>query len=260
VTIPGYTKDINAKVVPGQIITQISSFLPGDTYNGSPTDFYINSFKGGTKYNKIYGKLQSPLTGGAVGTVYTLDDNTKNDIATIAQSSLKEDLLKQVKALVPPGYILYPDALVFSYTTPDNIISKTPETGIEIDGSLSVVLLKEKSLMDNIIKTSLPDILGSELREVKIPDMSKFVFSFTNNGQLITKDMENVSFTLSGDADAIWNPDTETLKTKLRGVNQNAVLPIFQEDKGIAQALVKIFPPWQKSIPNDLSKINIITQ
>jgi len=258
VTIPGYTTDANKKVIPGQIITQISSFLPGDTYNGSPTDFYVNSFKGTKKYNKIYGKLQSPLTGGAIGTVYTLDDNTKNDIATVAQSSLKDDLLKQVKALVPPGYILYPDAFVFSYTTPDDIISKTPETGIEIDGSLSVVLLNEKSLMDNIIKTSLPDILGSELLEVKIPDMSKFIFSFTDKDQLITKDMDTVSFTLTGDTDAIWTPDIELLKTKLQGVNYNAVLPIFREDKGIAQALVKIFPPWQKTLPNDLSKINII--
>lgn len=259
VTIPGYKIDVNKKIIPGQIVADISSFLPGDSYNGSPTDFYINSFKGTAKYDKIYGKLQSSLVGGATGLMYLLDDVNKSNVDKIAQTSFKEDLLKQVKALVPPGYILYPDATNFSYKIGNNILSKTPNVEIEIEGSLSVVLLQEKSLIDNIIKISLPGISSDEFNEIKIPDLSKLSFSFTNKDQLITKDMNSVSFFLSGDIDAIWNPNEETLKMKLLGVNKNAVLPIFQQDKGISSALVKIFPPWYKYIPNDLSKINIIT-
>src|ERR1035437_3065778 len=115
VTIPGYKKDANKKIIPGSIVVNITSFLAGDSYNGTPTDFYINSFKGTTKYNKIYGKLNSPLVGGAVGLIYTLNDLNKTNIDNIAQTSFKDDLIKQVQAQVPPGYMLYPNAFTFSY-------------------------------------------------------------------------------------------------------------------------------------------------
>jgi len=258
VTIPGYKIDKNKKIIPGQASVNITAFLPGEAYNGSPTDFHINSFKETTKYNKIYGKLKSPLVGGALGLIYILNDSDRTAIDIIAQSSFKEDLLKQVEALVPPGYILYPNALTFSYTVGDNVLSKTSNGEIEIEGTLSVVLLKEKSLMDNIIKISLPDIKGDELREIKISDLSKLSFNFMNKEQPITKDMSSLSFSLTGDIDAVWNPDVELLKTKLLGAPKNNVLPIFRQDPGIASALLKIFPPWQKYIPNDSSKINII--
>ena len=260
VTIPGYTKDNNKIIIPGQVVVNISSFLAGDSYNGAPTDFYVNSFKGTTKYNKIYGKLESPISGGASGTVYMLDDINKKKIINIAESSFKNDLLKKVKAQVPPGYILYPRAMTFSYIIGDNILSKTPTAEVAISGVLSVVLLKEESLMDNIIKVSLPNIKGNELKEIKISDLSNLSFIFTNIDQLITKDMNSVSFALSGSVDAVWNPDIEILKTKLIGISKDNVLPIFGQDPGIASALVKISPPWQKYIPNNLSRINIITK
>lgn len=258
VTIPGYKIDKNKKIIPGQASVNITAFLPGEAYNGSPTDFHINSFKETTKYNKIYGKLKSPLIGGALGLIYILNDSDKVAIDIIAQSSFKEDLLRQVEALVPPGYILYPNALTFSYKIEDNILSKTSNAEIQMEGTLSVVLLKEKSLIDNIIKISLPDIKGDELKEIKISDLSKLSFNFTNKEQLIIKEMNSVSFALSGDINAIWNPDIELLKTKLLGAPKNNVFPIFRQDPGIASALLKIFPPWRKYIPNDLSKINIV--
>lgn len=258
VTIPGYKKDSNKKIIPGTASVNITAFLPGEAYNGSPTDFHINSFKETTKYTKIYGKLKSPIAGGALGLGYSLNDSDRAVIDTMAQSSFKEDLLREVRALVPPGYILYPNALTFSYKIGDNILSKTSNAEIEMEGSLSVVLLKEKSLMDNIIKISLPNIKDDELKEIEISDLSNLSFNFTNKGEIITKDMTSISFSLSGDMDAIWNPNVESLKSRLIGVHKNDVLPIFRLDPGIASALVKIFPPWQKYIPNDISKINVV--
>ena len=258
VTIPGYKVDNNKKIIPGQAAVNITAFLPGDSYNGEPTDFYINSFKNTPKYNKIYGKLKTPLVGGASGLMYTLNDKDKESIDKMAQSSFKEDLLKQVRAQVPPGYILYPNAFSFSYKTGDSILSKTPEAKIEIEETLSVVLLKEKSLLDHIIKVSLPNIKGDELKEVKIPDLDKLSFSFINKDQIITKDLTSISFFFTGDLNVIWAPEVEILKTKLLGIYKDETLSIFRQDPGIASALIKIFPPWQKYIPQDLAKINII--
>jgi hypothetical protein len=258
VTIPGYKLDTNKKIVPGQVVVNISAFLAGESYNGSPSNFYITSFKKTTKYNKIYGKLKTPLVGGAAGLVYTLDDASKNNIDNIAQSSIKSDLLKQVEALVPEGYILYPNAMTFSYTSGDNIFSKTPNAEIEINGTLAVVLLKENSLMNNITKVSLPEIKGEELKEISIVDLSKLTFNFTNKDQQITKDLTSIPFSFSGSVDAIWKPNIGLLKSKLLGIEKNNISLIFATDPGISSAVAKISPFWQSYVPKDLTKINII--
>lgn len=258
ITIPEYKIDNNKKIIPGQATVNITAFLPGDSYNGEPTDFFINSFKDTPKYNKIYGKLKTPLVGGALGLMYTLDDKNKESIDNMARSSFKEELLKQVKAQVPPGYILYPNALSFSYKIGDSVLSKTPEAKIEIEETLAVVLLKEKSLKDFIIKVSLPNIKGDELKEIRIKDLSKLSFNFTNKDQLITKDTSSISFFLTGDLDFVWTPEVEILKTKLLGVYKNETLSIFRQDPGVASAVVRIFPPWQSYLPQDITKINIL--
>lgn len=259
ISIPGY-KIENEKIVPGQIVVDITSFLAGDAYNGSPTDFYITSFKGTTKYSKVYGKLKNPLIGGAQGLVYILNDSNKSNLDNIAVSSFKTDLLEQVKAMVPTGYKLYTGASTFTYKIGENIYSKTPEAEIEIEGVLSVVLLKEKSLIDTMVKISLPNTGEDELKEIKILDLDKLSFSFVNKDQLITKDIISVPFILSGKAEAVWYPDLELLKTKLVGIRKSEVLPIFKQDKGISSAIVKIFPPWQRYIPSDISNINMISR
>jgi len=252
-TIPGY-KIENKKIVPGEIVVEISSFLPGDAYNGSPKSFYINAFKGTTKYNKIYGKLKNSFLGGASGLIYKMNDNDKNNID---YSSLKDDLFKKVDASVPPGYILYPEAMTFSYKINDEIFSKNPEAEIEIDEVLAVVLLNEDSLEKYIIKNSLPLVSPNELKEIIVLGMKDLKFNFVNKDQLIDKDLESIDFTLTGDLDINWKPDQKALQTKLLGLNKNDVLSIFKQDSGISSASVKIFPPWFKYLPKDLSKIKI---
>jgi len=257
VTIPGYKIDSTKKIIPGQIEVDISAFLVGEIYNSSSANFHITSFKGTNKYNKIYGKLKNPLTGGISGLVYALDEKDKLKLDNVAQSSFKDDLLKKVKALVPPGYILYLDATSFSYKIEDNIFSQNPETEVSMEGFLSVVLLKEKSLIDKIIKIYLPTVKGDELKEISIPDLNKLVFNFNDKNQLIDKEVESISFSFIGKAEAIWTPNIEIIKNKLLGVHKDNVTQIFKSDPGIDSAIVNIFPPWKKYITTDISKINI---
>ena len=258
VNIPGYKLDISKKIVPGQIKVSITAFLPGETYNGSPSDFYITSFKGTIKYKKIYAKLDKELTGGISGLVYVMNDEDKMRINNTAETEFRDDLIKKVEALVPPGYILYPNAMNFSYQTEGEVTSKTPEAEIKMKGTLAVLLLKEKSLVDNILKISLPEVKGEELKEINILALNKLTFNFVNKDQPIDKDINSIPFFLTGDTEAVWSPDTELLKTKLVGIPKTEVLNVFRKDPGIAGAIVKIFPPWNKYIPNEPSKINII--
>lgn len=260
VVIPGYKLDSSKKIIPGQIGVKITAFLPGDAYNGTPENFYITPFKDTAKYKKIYGKLKDPLSGGSSGLVYKLDESSKESLNKIASESFRNDVFKKVRALVPPGYILYEGASKFSYSFDENFVSKTQEAQIELNGDLSVILLKENSLEKNIIKVSLPEIKGEEQNEITVPDINKLEFSFLDKDQIISKDMQSFSFLLNGTFDAVWNPNIEVLKSKLTGIHKKDVLSIFRQDPGISSAIVKIIPPWFKYMPNNPSKIEIVSQ
>lgn len=260
VVIPGYKLDTSKKIIPGTIEVKITSFLPGEEYNSSSENFYISPFKNTQKYKKIYGKLKVPLTGGAIGQIYMLDDISKQKLNEIASSSFKNDLFKEAKASIPDGYILYDGAGVFKYSFDENFISKKQEDQIELKGELSVILLREKNLEENIKNISLSELKEDELKEITVPDIKNLEFSFVDSNQIISKDLESISFYLNGKFDAIWNPNSEILKNKLVGINKNDVMTVFRQDPGISSAIVKLSPPWIKYLPNNPSKIKIITQ
>jgi len=264
ISIPGFTSN-KSKVVPGLVVTSITAFLPGSSYNGAPTDFFITSFKNNTKYKKIYGKAHTEFTGGAEGQVFKIDKAQKDAIdVEIASSSLKDSMLKKIE--VPPGFILYPDATTFLAVADYGVLSSTPNTKVVINSTLSAFLIKEDDLSNALIKEFIPNVSPArnasaggdkELNEIKIQNIDKLKFSFTNKNQTISKDMESISFSLNGSLEAIWHPNLNSLKSSLSGVSKNTTQAIFSQDVGIERATVKIFPPWAPYLPSDISKIHI---
>jgi len=257
VTIPPYILEKSKKIIPGQVSVKITSFLPGDKYNGSPEYFYIDSFKGTNKHKKIYAKIKYPLEGGIAGLVYFLDDTQKTSILS-KTVAFKEKLLRKLYAQIPEGYILFPDAVKFSYEIESEVVSKTPEARIEIVGVVSAVLLKEKELSDSLVNKLLPKISPKERLEIVQPDLSALFFNFKNKEQIINKDTDSFSFGLTGNLEIKWRPNIDELKVLLSGLNKNEVHYVFKSDPGISSADVKIIPFWLKKLPEDLKKINIV--
>ncbi len=256
VTIPGFKTD-KSKVIPGQVVVGITSFLSGEAYNGAPSNFFINLFKGTAKAKKIYGKLKSALSGGAEGVVYTLTPQDLGSLNAYTLSTFKSNLLKKINAQVPPGYILYPDALKFVYKVEEEILSPTPNAKVKINGTMSSIILKEKDLSNAIVKKLLPGVLPKELNGIQIENLSSLSFSFLNQDQLISKDVKSITFNITGNVKLIWRQNVEMLKNSLIRVDKSTLLSIFKTDPGISSVSVKIFPPWNKYLPSDSSKINI---
>ena len=161
---------------------------------------------------------------------------------------------------MPAGYILYPNSFSFSSETNTDILSEDPKANIKISGVLSTIILKESDLSVSIIKSVLPSISSDELKEIKTPDISNLIFSFSNKDQIINKDIQNISFKLSGSFESIWNPDIDILKTSLLGIPKINIPSILKQDPGITSASISIFPPWQSNVPSDLSRVKIFTK
>ena len=256
VSIPPYKQDKLKVIIPGQINVGITAFLAGEAYNGNPASFSINSFKGTSKYTKIYGHLKTPLTGGLTGLVYIMDDKEKADI--LSNSILfKGELLRKLNASVPAGYILYPDAVNYSYDFADKIVSKTPNLKLEIKANLSAFLVKESDLSDVVINRLLPNINSQERLEIMSPDLSLLSFNFTNKNQIINKETESFDFELTGGVVMNWKPEIGELKNQVIDKSKDKVLSIFKDDPGILKASVKIIPFWSKRLPDKVQNINI---
>jgi hypothetical protein len=260
VSLPGYKKDSAGKIIPGTVVANVTSFLPGEEYNNTSTDFIISAYKKTSKEKTLYAKLHTPIAGGANGLVYRLTDKEKKQLNEYAEISLKENSIEKVKALTPEGYVLYPDAYVYSYKIDDNVLSKVPNTKVDMTATISSVIFQENDLTKHIIKNLLPNIEEKELSEIKIKDLSKLSFSFDKKDQSITKETQSVTFTLSGEIEAIWSPDKDKLKYKLSGIDKHMVNEIFSDESGIDSVNVKLFPIWQTFMPEDIKKINIKTE
>ncbi len=260
VMIPAFLQDKidKTKTIPGQANVGITAFLPGEAYNGSPSSFYITAFKNTTKYDKIYGKLKTPLSGGMVGLVYLMDEKGKADLQSTNLSSLSDKLLRKLNAQVPGGYILYPNAVRYLYDFGQNITSKNPNTRVEINTTLYAYLLKESSLSDSIISKLLPDIGDKERSEIEKPNLSGLTFNFINKDQSISKEIETFDFNLTGSISMHWVPNILELKDSLAGKNKNSVALIFKNDPGISSAKVSIIPFWSSLLPSVPKNINII--
>jgi hypothetical protein len=260
VKIPGYTVSPTDKtqIIAGTAQGSITAFLPGAAYNSTQTDFTITSFKGTSKATKLYLTATTPVSGGAQGLVYMPTANDQGVLDATAQTTFKSMMLKKVAAQVPPGYILYPDTSTFSYTIDTSVQSPTPDAHITISGTASAVILNQKDLSEAILKRVAPTLTDQEYAEISIPDIANLTFAFSPQGQIITKDMQSVSFTLSGNVTADWNPNITLLTTRLLGAPHKSVSPILATDPGISRATVKFFPPWKSRLPLDPAKIHFL--
>ena len=256
VTIPGY-KMFNGKVTPGQVDVPVTAFLDGESYNGAPTDFIITAFKNTSKAKKIYGKASTPMTGGAKGLIYRLSAKDKENLSNYASSTLKDKLFAKMSVLVPKDYVLYPNASTFTYHIDDTIMSKDPGVSVSITTTSASVIFREQDLTKAIIKNALPDLKMPELAEVELGGVRNLVFNFTNKGQVISKDMQSISFNLTGSVNAVWNPDIISLNKNLVGVSNTLVKDILSHEPGIASSDIRLFPWFKSSLPKTASRIHI---
>ncbi|ETB63792.1 TPA: hypothetical protein DIC38_02375 [Candidatus Nomurabacteria bacterium] len=256
VIIPGY-KIVNGKKVLGEVSTPITSFLAGESYNGSPKKFYISEFKGMDKYSKIYANLKSPLVGGISGEAYKIGSVNEDNLKIFANSTLKNVLEKKLKAEIPEGYIYYQGASSFSYNTDTIGYSKDPKASVLLSGSLTAILIEEKDLKNNLIKLFSVDIKDKEINQIDITNIKDLKFNFYESDQLVHKEINNVEFLLNGNVNLLWNPDISFLKSKLVNLKKIDANSVFLLDPGVSHASLSVFPPWKKLLPEDKDKIKI---
>lgn len=256
IIIPGF-KTIGGKIIPGTFDTTITAFLAGESYNSTEKDFYVTSFKGSSKYEKIYIKAKSDIKGGASGLVYKLSANDKGKLESISESIIKNQLLKKLQAEIPDEYIFYPNTVSFSSSFDENQLYNTKDAKVKITTNMTAPIFSKVSLSEAIIRNLFKDIKDNEFKEIVITNLPKIDVSFSSQGQKINKETDSFSIKINSVVDLVWYPNTQSLTQSLLGIHKKDLQNIFNQDNGISSVDVKIFPFWESYIPSSAQKVHV---
>jgi hypothetical protein len=255
IIIPGYTKS-NGAVIPGSVEVTVTAALSGDGSNVSASDFSVPGLAGTPQAEKIYGRTKSAISGGVSGTVYTIPQDAANAALTTLQEKLKSSLISKAKVQVPDGYLYYADATKF--VTDDSVqspYSKTSDVPIALSGTLTVYLIKESTLTQAIAQKLISQYNNEP---VTIPGLS--ALTLTPVGEIKPGTDTTFTFSLSGSTSIIWTVNKDDVKAALVGRKKSEFQSLLTPVVAVDRAELVMKPFWQRSFPDDLSRIGVVVK
>lgn len=254
--VPGYTMD-GGKKVPGVTTAEVYADEVGEQYNINPGKFTIPGFKGDPEYTTIYAESTSAFTGGFSGKKFIIDDAELQVAQQALRTELRNSLIERVEGEKPAGFVLFKDAVTFTYESLPSVEYGENLATIKEKVLLRIPLFKEDNFAEFIAQATVP---GYEQVPVRISNYDTFTFAYTN-ATTSSSDISNstsISFNLTGQPQIIWIYDAEKLKADLVNANKTALTSILGAYPAIEKANAVIRPFWKTKFPTKISDIKVI--
>jgi hypothetical protein len=246
----------DGKKVPGVTTAEVYADETGEKYNLGPSKFTVPGFKGDPEYTTIYAESTSAFTGGFSGQKFIIDDAELQVAQQALQTELRNSLLTRVDTEKPAGFVVFKDAVTFTYESLPQVAYGDNLATIKEKALLRIPLFKEDDFAAFIAKATIP---GYEDVPVRIADNSVFTFSYTD-ATTSASDISNLtslSFKLLGKPQIIWKYDAEKLKADLVNANKTALPSILGGYPAIERATAVIRPFWKSKFPTKIDDITI---
>ena len=262
VFIPG-SKSIGNSVVPGTLKTVLVADNAGTQYDLSKGDgsveLRIIAYFGSPRYDTVYAKLHTDITGGFSGTKKTVDQTLLASTTKNLEDALIKTLRSQAATGVPSGYVTYDNAYTTSFAAP-TIGGETAKTAtVTVTGTLYSVIFKRWELITKLSGTANIDRFGNlafgttGLEALKFTITNPTTFRPVKTNTLIAR--LNGSMTLKGTV-----PEKE-LKHKLAGLSladTRAIFASYSPIIDVSKSFGELFPSWASSVPKDENRISLI--
>ncbi len=250
-TVPGM-KD----ATPGSVEVKVYATEAGEAYNSKPLDFKIFGFKGSPKYEKFYARSKGEITDGFKGLSHVASAEDKINAISELKIALQAKLLQKATDQIPDGFVLFKDAVFLEMDDGGNInlLSSNTTLPITLKGTLYGVLFEEKRLAKKIAEKK---IKTTDDEEVYISNAKNLSFLLIDP-IILSKDVKNISFNLSGSAKFVWKLDTEKLISELLGKKKKDFNLILAQYPNIISAKLSLSPVWSRSIPDKAKDVEVI--
>ena len=254
VMIPGYTKSATG-TIPGSIDVSVTCATSGDIGNIDSSGFSIPYFAKRPQAGKIYGQTKTAISGGIVGVMHTVSQDTADSAYQSLKDKLRAQLIAKAKVQVPDGYLFYDGATTFD--TDDSVVnpySQTSEIPLGLHGKLTAYLIKQDSLVKTIVTKFVNNYNGEP---VTIPKISSLSFLPSGDAPLDPDNDTSVTFSFDGSANILWGINQDDIKNALAGNPKSSLDDLLTGISGVDKADVVIKPFWKESFPQDPKKITV---
>lgn len=254
--IPGYTKNAAGEIVPGSVKAEVFADGTGDTYNITNATLKAPGLKGGEQYERIYAEVDAiGIQGGYVGTRFIIDEKELARARQELQGELREKLSGRVTNERPNGFVLYENAVTFSYESLPAEEAGEKMALIKERARLHAPLFNEVNLASFIARNTVSGYMGESVR-IQHPDTLRFTYTDPTFTSLPGN--ESIAFSLEGKAHIVWNFDKAALIKDLTGLPEDDLRGVLERYPAIDRAEAVIRPIWKSSFPQDPAKIKVM--
>lgn len=250
ITVPG-TKVENGKIIPGSINVEVIADKPGQSYNIPATKFSIPAFnerEDAGRYEKIYGRSDEEMKGGAIGKAKVVTDIDFNT----ARQTLSDQITKAVEESIKT------QTSGLKVINDFSVKLKEPESTAKIDeaadsfmmavsGSIKIIGFKDDDLK-NLIKK----YVDKTENLTAIPEK----LTITYNDITLDEASNTLIFTVVIKGDGYVKVDADRIKIDLSGKNEKEIKNYFKENN-VGTVKVALWPFWVKRIPQDQERTKI---
>lgn len=262
ITIPGYTVNSKGVRTPGYFTTAVTADAAGANYNISKAesgDLKIVSYSGSPKYETIYGRLATDMSGGFVGTKKTVSPALLASTTETLRSLLTARLLTAAKAAVPKGYVMYDSAYKTLFVPTSLSGTNAQSATVSVSGTLYSVLLRESDMASRLAGADKVTDFGTFAYST--PGLETLSFTITNASDFSPEKGGTLIAKVKGDMKLIGTVPVDTLKAKLKGLplsETGKVLESYRSVIDITKSSGELFPSWASGVPSDLDRISIV--
>jgi hypothetical protein len=255
VTVPAQSTS-GGKTIPGSVEVTVAADKTGPAYNVGLKDFTLPGLKGDPKYQTVYARSKTEMTGGFSGKQRTVAPDTLAQANADMQATLAQSLQKDIATQIPSDFVLYSASLFYSFD-PASQASTTPDGAVlSKKGTATAVIFSRTALTKAILGKAEPTITP-DLASIDNLDDLAFSYATSTTSFFNPATDTSLAFTLKGDANVVYTVDASKLKTDLLGLSRTRAKSVLTTYSSIDEAWVETHPFWNQTIPKDPSKVTI---
>jgi len=258
VEVPGRTEDNEGNIVPGVITAEVFADGTGEQYNIGPSRFTIPGLAGSEQFNSMYAESTDSLSGGFEGSRFIIEEGELQTAKQALHLELRDALITRIADEAPAGFILFPDAITFTFESLPSTEYGDQLATIKERAKLQVPLFKESQFSEFLAQST---IAGYEGEKVLLDDPLGLIFSYpsSTSTELDLSSMTSIEFTLAGSSRITWQFDESALKADLANLSKTALPNVLSGYPAIERAEAVVRPFWTQSFPEEASEITITT-
>lgn len=255
--VPAYSTDESGSIVPGVITAEVFADEPGEEYNLGPSRFTIPGFAGEPEFDNIYAESIESFAGGFNGQRFIIEEDELKTAKQALQTELRNSLLARVDAERPAGFVLFEDAVTFTYDSLPAVEYGDNLATIKEKVTMRIPMFESESFARFIAAATVP---GYEQEAVRItqPETMEFAYTSATTSASNIAEAEKLEFKLTGRPQIVWVYDEAKLKADLANANKTALPAVLGKYPAIEKAEAVIRPFWKNKFPIEFDKIEVI--